>query len=276
MLGSGDVVDEPAAPAGTLLAMGHKPYATLAGVYEWLVTEPMLTPEGSVEAFDWIVDELDPEARVLDCSAGTGQLAVGLRLKGFDVTATDASEAMIERTRQLAAERGVAVRSAVCSWEQLMEQGWSNSFDVVWCVGNSIFHAPGEKARRAALRQMAGVLRPGGLLVLNSRNWELVRDEGSGLRISEQLVERGGRRALVVYGWSLGDSWDHRHHLDIAVAIVEPAGNVSSHAERLAFSPFRHEDLDADIRTVGLVPTLSTYAPTADFYVITAKRPMQS
>ncbi len=124
--------------------------------------------------------------------------------------------------------------------------------------------------------QMAGVLRPGGLLVLNSRNWELVRDEGSGLRISEQLVERGGRRALVVYGWSLGDSWADRHHLDIAVAIVEPAGNVSSHAERLAFSPFRHEDLDADIRSAGLVTTHSTYAPTVDFYLITAKRPMPS
>jgi SAM-dependent methyltransferase len=255
--------------------MRHEPYATLAGVYEWLVPEPMLTPEGSVEAFDRIVDELDPDARVLDCAAGTGQLAVGLRLKGFDVTATDASEAMIERTRQLAAARGVALRAAVCSWEQLIEQGWSNSFDVVWCVGNSIFHAPGQNARRAALRQMAGVLRPGGLLVLTSRNWELVRDEGSGLRIGEQLVERGGRRALVVYGWSLADSWDDRHHLDIAVAIVEPAGTVSSHAERLAFWPFRHEDLDADIRTAGLVTTLSTYAPTVDRYLVTAKLPDQ-
>ena len=120
---------------------------------------------------------------------------------------------------------------------------------------------------------MAAVLRPGGLVVLTSRNWELVRDEGSGLRIGEQLVERTGRSALVVYGWSLADSWDDRHHLDIAVAIIEPGGAVGSHVERLAFWPFRHEDPDADIRTAGLVRTLSTYNPTVDQYLITAKLP---
>ena len=255
--------------------MRHEPYATLAEVYEWLVPEPMLTPEGSVEAFEPIVDELGPGARVLDCAAGTGELAVGLGLKGFDVTATDASEAMIKRTRQLAAARGVALRAAVCRWEQLVEQGWSSSFDAVWCVGNSLAHARGQAARRTALGQMAGVLRPGGLLVLNSRNWELVRDEGSGLRIRDQLVERNGRRALVVYGWSLADSWDDRHHLDIAVAIVEPAGKVSSHIERLAFWPFRHDDLNADIRAAGLVTTSSTYDPTVDRYLVTAELPGQ-
>jgi SAM-dependent methyltransferase len=253
--------------------MRQEPYATLAEVYEWLVPESMVTPEGSVEGFARIVDELGPDTRVLDCAAGTGELAVGLRLRGFDVTATDASQAMIERTRQLAAARGVALRAAVCKWEQLIEQGWSNSFDAVWCVGNSLAHAPGQAARRAALGQMAGVLRPGGLLALTSRNWELVRDEGSGLRIGKRLVERDGRRAVVVYGWSLADSWDDRHHLDIAVAIVEPTGNVSSHVERLAFWPFRHEDLDADIRAAGLVTTLSTYDPTVDRYLITAKLP---
>jgi SAM-dependent methyltransferase len=253
--------------------MRHKPYATLAEVYEWLVPESMLSPEGSVEAYEPIVAELGPGARVLDCAAGTGELAVGLRLRGFDVTATDASEEMIERARQLAAARGVSLRTALCSWEQLVEHGWSRSFDAVWCVGNALFHAPGQAARRGALRQMAAVLRPGGLLVVSSRNWELVRDEGSGLKIREQLVERGGRRALVVYGWSLAESWHDRHHLDIAVAIIDPTGRVTSHVERLAFWPFRREDLDADIRAAGLVPIVSPYDPAADQYVVTARLP---
>src|SRR5690348_13068485 len=124
--------------------MAHQPYGTLAEVYEWLIPESMLTPEGTVQTYERIVDELGPDARMLDCAAGTGELAVGLRLSGFDVTATDASEAMIERTRQLAATHGVALPTAVCRWEALAEQGWSDSFDAVWCVGNSLAHAPAQ------------------------------------------------------------------------------------------------------------------------------------
>jgi SAM-dependent methyltransferase len=251
--------------------MPREPYGTLAGVYEWLVPEPLLTPEGSVGAFAEVLEALDPGARVLDCAAGTGQLAVGLRLLGFDVTASDASGAMVERTKRLAADRRVEVPTVACTWEQLVDQGWSNRFDAVFCVGNSITHAPGQTARRTALGQMAAVLRPGGTLVLTSRNWELVRDQGSGLTIAEQLVERHGRRALVVQAWTIADSWDDPHHLDVAVAFINAAGGVTSHTERLAFWPFRHQTLDEDLRAAGLAPaSSSTYTPDIERYLVTA------
>lgn len=92
-------------------------------MYEWLVPEPFLRPEGCVAAFGRVVDGLDPGARVLDCAAGIGQLAVGLRLRGFDVVASDASRAMVDRTRKLASDRGVDLPTAVCRWEQLDAQG---------------------------------------------------------------------------------------------------------------------------------------------------------
>jgi SAM-dependent methyltransferase len=94
-------------------------YDELASVYGWLTPEPLLTPEGSVAAFASVVDTLTPGARVLDCAAGTGQLAVGLALAGFDVTATDASGEMIARTRGLAADRGADLTTCVCTWEVL-------------------------------------------------------------------------------------------------------------------------------------------------------------
>jgi SAM-dependent methyltransferase len=251
--------------------MPREPYGTLAGVYEWLVPEALLAPEGSVAAFAEVLEALDPGARVLDCAAGTGQLAVGLRLLGFEVTASDASSAMVERTCRLAADRGVELPTVVCGWERLVDQGWSDSFDAVFCVGNSITHAPGQTARRTALGQMAAVLRPGGILVLTSRNWELVRDQGSGLRIAEHLVERDGRRALVVQAWTIPDRWDDPHHLDVAVAFIDAGGAVTSHTERLAFWPFRHETLDEDLRSAGLAPASSTYAPDIERYLITAR-----
>ncbi|HSK98331.1 MAG TPA: class I SAM-dependent methyltransferase, partial [Euzebyales bacterium] len=149
-------------------------YDTLAGVYEWLTPESLATPQGAVDAFAGVVD-LEPGARVLDCAAGTGQLAVGLALRGHDVVASDASAGMVERTMALAAEHGVDLPAVVCEWESLPDQGWQGAFDAVFCVGNSLTHAGPTPRRRAALAAMAAVLRAGGLLVATSRNWELVR-----------------------------------------------------------------------------------------------------
>jgi len=247
-------------------------YDALAGVYEWLVPESLLTPEGSVAAFAGVVDTLEDGARVLDCAAGIGQLAVGLALRGFEVVASDASPAMVERTRALAERHGVDLSAVTCAWEDLGRRGWDESFDVVFCVGNSLTHAAGKAHRRAALQGMASVLRDGGLLVLTSRNWERVREEGSGLQVADRLVERGDERALVIQAWTIPDGWEDRHFLDVAVARLDGSGGVTTRSERLSFWPFRHEELDDDLRAVGLSPESTTYAYETERYLVTARR----
>ncbi|MFN2557026.1 MAG: class I SAM-dependent methyltransferase [Nitriliruptorales bacterium] len=250
--------------------MTREPYGTLASVYEWLLPEALLTPEGAVAAFAEHIAALEAGARVLDCAAGTGLLAVGLVLRGFEVVASDASGAMLERASRLAADYGIDLPVVVARWDQLVQQGWTAPFEAVFCVGNSLAHAPGRVARRAALRQMAAVLRPGGLLVLTSRNWEQVREKGSGLSVADELVERRGERGLVVHGWTIPEGWDEPHEVDVAVALIDGTGRVTSHGERLSFWPFRHEDLDADLRAAGLVPISSTYDPQVERYLVTA------
>jgi 2-polyprenyl-3-methyl-5-hydroxy-6-metoxy-1,4-benzoquinol methylase len=169
--------------------MPGEAYDTLAAVYDWLVPDDVLTPEGSAATFVPYLDTPAPGARVLDCAAGTGQLAVGLALRGFEVVASDASGAMVQRTRALAARHGAALTARTCAWEDLERQGWA-PFDAVLCIGNSITHAAGHDARQAALRAMAGVMRPGALLALTSRNWERVREGGSGVHVADELVVR--------------------------------------------------------------------------------------
>lgn len=245
----------------------------LAGVYEWLVPAELLTPEGSAAAFADVVDTLGGGARVLDCAAGTGQLAVGLALRGFEVVASDASAAMVERTRSLAARHGADLFAVRCAWADLAAQGWPELFDAVFCVGNSLTHAAGRAGRRAALRAMAGVLREGGLLAVTSRNWERLRAAGSGIQVADRLVERGGERSLAIHAWTLADGWDDPHFLDVAVARLDRAGGVTTRGERLTFWPFRHQELDEDLRAAGLVPDSTTYADEAERYLVTARRP---
>ncbi len=247
-------------------------YDELAAVYEFLVPDALLEPEGAVAALAPVVDQLAPGARVLDCAAGTGQLAVGLALRGFAVTASDASEAMIARTRALAVARGVAVPARACAWDGLARQGWGERFDAVLCVGNSLTHAPGREGRRAALAAMAGVLRDGGLLALTSRNWELLRAARPGLEVGDELVARSGRRALVVRSWSIQDRWDEPHGLEVAVALLGDDGAVTTRGELLAFWPFTAGELHDDLRSAGLAPLASTYAPEVERYLVTARR----
>ena len=99
---------------------------------------------------------LEPGARVLDCACGTGTLAVGLALRGFEVTASDASPEMVARTQALAAAHGAALQTATRTWAELDGE----RFDAVLCVGNSLTHAGGRAGRRRRARRHApGVAR---------------------------------------------------------------------------------------------------------------------
>jgi SAM-dependent methyltransferase len=246
-------------------------YNTLADVYDWLVPPEMLTPEGSAAAFAPYLEDLAPGARVLDCAAGTGLVAVGLALRGFEVVATDASRGMIERTRALADRHGVVVDARQCVWEDLPAQGFA-PFHAVFCVGNSLAHAQGREARRTALRAMADALVPGGLLVLTSRNFELMRATDTGLQVFDRVIERDGRRGIVVYSWWFADDPDAEHRFDVAVALVDDDDGVRTIGERLSFWPYSYETLCDDVRAVGLAPAASTFTPDVDRYLLTARR----
>jgi SAM-dependent methyltransferase len=255
--------------------MSARAYDTLAHVYEWLMPDELATPTGSATAFAPLLEPLRPPARILDCAAGTGQLAVGLAAIGFDVIATDASAAMIGRTHTLAADHGVKVVALTCNWEELPAQHFE-PFDAVLCVGNSIAHAVGRAGRQTALAAMAHVLRAGGICIVTSRNWEKVRSAGSRLEVNDCTIERHGRAALVIHSWTIPRTWDQPHHLDVAVTLLDNLPAVTTHTERLTLWPFTHQTLEQDLQAVGLTPATSSYAPAADRYLVTAYKTAKS
>lgn len=245
-------------------------YGALPDVYEWLIPDAMLTPTGSVAAFGDLVKSLPPHTRVLDCACGTGQLAVGLAGLGLDVVAADASLGMVRRTQELADELGVSLQTLQVSWDRLPDHLDASTFDLVFCVGNSLGHAEGASGRLAALASMSRLLTRGGRLVLTSRTWELVRARGSRLDIRDRLIRRNGRDAVVIYYTQIEQLWEQEHHWEIAVAQVEPDGAILTCSERLSFWPYRYEELVAQLHSVGLKVETTTFNPDVEGYMVVA------
>lgn len=117
--------------------------------------------------------------KVADIACGTGFHAINLAKDGFEVTATDGSQNMIRQTEANAKEHGVELADIkVADWLKLSEVLGEEQFDAVVCLGNAFTHLFEHEARRDALEQVFAVLRPGGLVIIDHRNYDSILDKG--------------------------------------------------------------------------------------------------
>lgn len=111
---------------------------------------------------------------VLDAACGTGGHALWLARQGYRVAGADASPVMIQLAQQKASAAGLDVPFVVADLANPQSAIRNRqSFDAVLCLGNSLPHLLTQDELIAALRGMADVLRPGGLLVLQNLNYDL-------------------------------------------------------------------------------------------------------
>ncbi|WP_433855441.1 class I SAM-dependent methyltransferase [Streptomyces kronopolitis] len=112
--------------------------------------------------------------RVLDVAAGTGYHSVALAQQGFDVTAADGSAQMIEQTRRNATAHGQSFRVLQADWRSLRHH-LDGRYDAIVCLGSSFPHLFQEADRRAVLSEFYEALNPGGVLIVDHRNFDAIR-----------------------------------------------------------------------------------------------------
>ncbi len=127
-------------------------------------------------------------SEVLDVGCGGGILAEAMARAGARVTAIDAGSGAIDAARTHMTASGLHIDYRVCTVEQLAETD-SRRFDAVTCM-ELLEHVPRPDALLAAC---AGLLRPGGHLVLSTLNRTLPAYLGAilGAEFVFRLLPRG-------------------------------------------------------------------------------------
>lgn len=194
---------------------------------------------------------------VADVASGTGYHAIKLANAGFEVTATDGAANMIDQTKANAERMGVTLaEAAVVDWRDLSDRYGANHFDALVCLGNAFTHLFDHEARRDALAAMLAVLKPGGVLLLDHRNYDSILDQGFSSKhrfyyTGDETDVRPIRisRTEVKFEYDFGE--DGKHHLtlyplrqDYVQFLLEDAGFVDITRYGDFQRPFEHHDPD--------------------------------
>ena len=120
---------------------------------------------------------------VLDAACGTGMHAIALAKLGYAAAGADLSAGMVAHARANAAKAGMNVRFEAAGFSELAQTFGSSDpvnpakapdYDAVLCLGNSLPHVLTSGDLAATLDDFAACLRPGGLLLVQNRNFEAV------------------------------------------------------------------------------------------------------
>jgi glycine/sarcosine N-methyltransferase len=124
----------------------------------------------------FIIDKLNQVngKRVLDAATGTGMHAISLAQQGYSTTGADLSRGMIEHARRNAQAAGIDMRFETAGFGSLAARLGAGAFDAVLCLGNSLPHVLSQKDLDATLVDFANCLAPGGVLVIQNRNFDAV------------------------------------------------------------------------------------------------------
>ena len=118
-------------------------------------------------------------ATVLDIASGTGYHSVTLNMNGFDVTGSDGSANMITKAKENAERFGQNdMRLEVAEWTSLSNTFTNDKFDAIVCLGNAFTHLFNDTERRVALNEIYGLLNPGGVAIIDHRNYDSILDNG--------------------------------------------------------------------------------------------------
>ena len=137
---------------------------------------------------------------LLDVSVGTGSMTLPLQELGIEIFGSDLSEAMLTRCRAKAKAKQKPVVLQQSDFRDL--SCWKGQqFDCVASTGNALGYVS-QADILVTLKQMDSLVKPGGYICFDSRNWEKIQREKQRFYLYNPFFRDGNRINLV-------QVWDH-------------------------------------------------------------------
>jgi SAM-dependent methyltransferase len=243
-------------------------YEMLAADYDWMFHDDELANGRAINlpATARLLQRISRSSTVLDAACGTGVDAAVLARRGFTVWAADGSDAMVEGATARFRRERLAIPLLRSRWADLPATT-NERFDVVLCVGNSLVHAVGRDAMVESLTGLRRMARPGGYVVIDSRNWEKLHAERRIVQVADQVVTRGGRRCVVLYAWEVPDRIGDEHIAHL-VFVFENGDQIEPHEHQVTFYPFTVSELRERLELAGLREVDTDFDDSRDRYAL--------
>ena len=214
---------------------------------------------------------------ILDCSCGTGQMTIPLMKLGYNVTGSDINPKMLNQAKKNAAQEdlvGNFIKSDFCE----LPKNINREFDLVMNTGNSLADVKNSSISKAIL-SMDAVLKPGGILYIDSRNWEIITQRQQRFYLSNPIIRDKGRiNILQVWDYLKNGSMTFNYLLseEIENRIVSKRQFYTHHY------PFKLKDIVSvlekleyqKIEISKLGDTSQTDLKQIDWYTLTAVKPI--
>ena len=208
--------------------------------------------------------------RILDATCGIGTQAIGLALKGHEVTAYDLSPTAVARAREEAARFGVEMAFGTADIRAL-DREVAGPFDLVVSLDNALPHLESDRDLRQALAAVRKLLGPDGLFLASVRDYDRLREERpEGTPLLVYPEEGGERRVQQTWDW-----WPDGEGYDLTLRIERRRGGKS---ETMVFPgryrALRRAELEAALTASGF-SELTWFSPEESgfFQPIVAARP---
>jgi glycine/sarcosine N-methyltransferase len=123
-----------------------------------------------------IENHCKPGARILDIAAGTGNQALLLANKGFEVTATDSEADMVVNMKEKAEKENIPLHALQLKMEDLQVLS-TNIYDGIICIGNSIVHLHSLEEIRQMVNGLYKMLESDGTFIIQTVNYDRILKE---------------------------------------------------------------------------------------------------